>query len=196
MRFSSTILAGFIIFVGAAGCSDPVGPPGNSVEESDLIFVRTVENAPELDATVVSFWAVPDESRSVAIRYSGAGPYPAGDCLTFTVPAGAITGQDSVLITIEVVDTDRFDFEFAPAGLRFAEGHPARLEVNYLWADRDFDGDGDVDADDDEIADSFGFWRQEQTGAPWFEVATVKGAEDPRAVAVITGFTRYALASN
>lgn len=195
MRFRSLLILSLSALAGLGACDDPTGLE-DGVDETDLIFIRTTEDAPPLANTTVTFWAVPDEDRTVKISYLATGPYPAGDCLTFTVPAGAITGPDSVQITIEVVDPKQFHFEFSPAGLDFSEENPARLEVNYLWADQDFDGDGDEDAADEAIAASFGFWRQETPGSQWFDVSTEKFVGGPLAVTEITGFTRYALASN
>jgi hypothetical protein len=190
-RFSIASLALLLAVTG--GCDDPSSTSGPTVEEDQLTFVRMAPDAPPLDATEVSFWAKRDQETSREIRYT-VGGYQA-KCLTFRVPAGALVDRDSVLITIRVPDERRFDYEFSPSGLRFDPDHPAVIEVRYQWADPDFNGDGVVDQRDEAIAGRFGFWRQEQPGEPWTRLETTRSETTLEAVAKVTGFTRYTLAS-
>jgi hypothetical protein len=195
MRRTATRVALVLPLVAAllAGCDDPSSSAAPTAAESELTFVRMSDDAPPLDATEVSFWARRDADREVQIRYT-LGGY-AGKCLTFRVPAGALLSEDSVLITIRVPDALRFDYEFSPAGLRFSDSHPAELAIRYQWADPDFNSDGVVDERDSEIAGRFGFWKQEQPGQPWTQLQTTRSEATLEAVTHLTGFTRFALAS-
>jgi hypothetical protein len=192
-RFPSAILAPLLALALAGGCDDPSSSVEITVSEDQLTFVRMADDAPPLDATEVSFWAKRDQPTERQIRYT-VGGYQA-KCLTFRVPAGALIDQDSVLITIRVPDASRFDYEFSPSGLHFDPDHPAEIEVRYQWADPDFNGDGILDQRDEAIAGDFGFWRQEQPGEPWTKLETTRSETTLEAVARVTGFTRYALAS-
>src|SRR5206468_1337140 len=63
----------------------------------------------------------------------------------------AFAAGDSIQITVTVVDTKQFRFDFQPSGLQFNPNDPARLKVEYHYADPDFNGDGSVDSGDAEI---------------------------------------------
>lgn len=189
-----------------ASCADLLGTGGEAgVPEQRLRFVRAADDAPPLDAEVLSFWARPDASRGVTIRYVGVEKYKHDLCMEFTVPAGALLRHpdgrrvqpgDSVRITVRVVDPDRFVFHFEPAGLRFDPANPARLRVSYWWADPDFNGDGVVDARDEQAERSIALWRQEEIPEPWFRTGTTRHPEAREVESAVASFTRYAVASN
>jgi hypothetical protein len=185
------------------GCSELTDPEGQVLNESELIFVRLDENAPGIDTTEVSFWAVRGQEREVQIRYFYEGTNSFSKCMRFVVPANALSRRpdgsaiapgDSVRITIRMPDPTRLGFEFDPAGLQFDPAHPATVEVVYRYADRDFNGDGVVDATDDALAARLGFWRQERPGEPWTRIETTRLEDVAEARATIAGFTKYALA--
>ena len=188
-----------------AACADLLGTGGDgTVPDDRLRFVRAAPDAPPLDAEVVSFWARPDATRGVAIRYVGVA-YKYALCMEFTVPAGALLRHpdgrrvqpgDSVLVTVRAVDPERFLFQFEPAGLRFDAANPARLRVSYWWADPDYDGNGVVDERDARAERNVALWRQEATPEPWHRVPMTRNAVEREVEAPIEGFTRYALASN
>lgn len=189
----------------AAAC-DGSPTTDDVVTEDELTFVRFGETAPSLQSTSVSFYAVRGDERIGRIRYQAQpGEDEGEDFLEFRVseeallryPDGrAFAVGDSVRITVQVVDATRFLFEFSPAGLRFDPQHPARLEVSYEHADRDYDDDGDEDAEDESFEQTFGFWRQERVGLPWVRVGTLKVEDLEEVEADIDGFTRYAVAGN
>ena len=190
-----------------AACDGASPTAGRPVDEAELTFVRFAGNALPLERASVSFWAVRGEDRVGVIRYAAPPDDDDGGeaFLTFKVPEAALLRRpggapfaagDSVRITIGVVDAARFVFEFQPAGLAFDPRAPARLEVSYRAADRDYDGDGDEDGEDDAFERELGFWRQERAGLPWFRVSTVRIEELEEVEADITGFTRYAVAGN
>lgn len=188
------------LLVSATACREITTVENEAVDESDLTFVRVDPEAPPLDATEVSFWAVQGEERQVQISYSST-EYGNGKCLLFRVPADAVmlgvAPGDSVLITIRVMDEAQFRFSFEPEGLQFDPAHPAELEIRYRWADADIDGDGDVDPRDALLAETFSLWEKVGTGTAWQRVS---GAERRREsfeiVAPVVGFTQYALATD
>lgn len=170
-----------------------------TVDESELTFVRVDPEAPPLDAYEVSFWAVQGEERQVQISYST--DYGNGKCLLFRVPADAVmlgvAQGDSVRITIRVMDHAQFRFEFLPEGLRFDPEHPAQLEIRYRWADPDYDGDGDVDPRDLLLSETFSLWQKVTTSTAWQRVAGAERRRDEfEIVAPVVGFTQYALATD
>lgn len=189
-----------------AGCDDPSGSKDpERVPEDQLVFARADEDAPPLDALEVSFWAKPGETRSAAIRYVGVKDERYALCMEFKVPAGsllrhpdgrAVQPGDSVRVTVTVLDPDRFIFHFAPAGLRFDPANPALLRVTTWWADRDFDEDGDHDKEDERLEQRAALWRQERPGEPWTRMPTTRVEDVPEVMTKVSGFTRYAFATN
>ncbi|HYR10286.1 MAG TPA: hypothetical protein VEQ60_21100 [Longimicrobium sp.] len=176
-----------------AGCEEPSGG-GRLVPGEDLVFLRPAPDAPPLAFQQVSFVAVAGEDHEVRIDYENG-----DECLRFRLDDDALTRRpngtrmndgDTITITIRVVDNGYFNFEFQPAGLRFAE--PAELRVNYQFAHPDFNGDGEVDDDDADF--DFGWWRQEMPGQPWQKMASARVHDSTEVRADIHGFTRYALA--
>jgi hypothetical protein len=189
----------------AAGCDSVFAPRNDLVlEESAIDVVEVAPDAPPLQNTTVKFWAVRGESREVEIRYAAAPGYN-GKCLRFVVPADALLRDangkviqpgDSVEITIRVIDPSQFLFEFDPAGIRFDPAHPAKLEIRHRWAVADLNGDGSVDDADQAVARALSIWRQERVGDDWVKIPSERLDDLQEVHADITGFTRYALASD
>lgn len=191
------------LLAGLAGCSELTDPETESASGSELTFLRMSANAPEIEDTEVTFWAVKGQDREVQIRYYYEEDHGYTKCLRFVVPARAlhqrpdgssIAQGDSVLITIRMPDPSRFAFEFDPSGLKFHPDHPATVEVVYRYADADLNGDGVVDDTDESLRSRFAFWRQEQPNEPWFKVATSRLESTKEARASVPGFTIWALA--
>jgi len=184
------------------GCTDSSGPGG--VPTSQLNFVRQDTLAPPLLATRDSFWAKVDDGRELSLYYQGATPSDSGEeFVRLEVPGDGLLRRpdgsgfqvdDSILITITVVDPDRFIFQFEPAGLVFSAEHPARLKIRYPNAQHDFDGDGDQDGDDDSIERALGLWYQRVPAERWVRVGFVKFEELDEIAANIFSFSQYAVA--
>jgi len=180
-------------------CSDSSGPSG--VPDAQLHVVQRDTLAPLLDSTVARVWAKVGEGREIRIAYQA--PDTGEDFLRFEVPGDGLLRKpdgsafqpgDSILITLTVVDPDRFLVQFEPAGLQFNPNQPARLKFHYLHANHDFDGNGVVDAADAEIEHILDLWRRESPSAPWFRVGSVKFEQLDEIDANILSFTEYALA--
>lgn len=177
-----------------AACENPNGGDGGPRPGEELVFLRPAVNAPYLTTYDTSFVAVAGRDHDVRLRYDNG-----DECLRFRLDDDALTRRpngtpmregDTITIRIRVVDTGYFNFEFQPAGLRFAE--PAELRVNYAYAHPDFNGDGEVDDDDEDF--EFGWWRQEMPGQEWEPIGSVRVHDLDEIRAEIGGFTRYALA--
>lgn len=184
----------FLLPAAFAACESPSGGNGRTRPGEDLVFLRPAADAPPLAFTEVSFVAVAGQDHDVRIDYANG-----DECLRFRLDDDALTRRpdgtrmfdgDTITIRIRVVDTGYFNFEFQPAGLRFAE--PAELRVNYQFAHPDYNGDGEVDDDDDDF--EFGWWRQEMPGQRWEWIASARLHDLTEVRAEIDGFTRYALA--
>jgi hypothetical protein len=177
-----------------AACDDPSGSNGGPVPGEDLVFLRPAPDAPHLATYDTSWVAVVGEDYDIRIRYTNG-----AECLRFRLDQDALTRRpngtrlnegDTITIGIRLVDAGYFNFEFQPAGIRFAE--PAELRVNYQFAHPDFNGDGEIDEDDADF--EFGWWRQEGPGRLWEPMGSVRVHDLNEVRAEIDGFTRYALA--
>ena len=161
-------------------------------------------DAPPLLATRDSFWAKVGDERVVRLFYQAAVPGDTGEeFLRFEVsgdglyrkPDGSsFQSGDSILITVSVVDSSQFVFEFAPANLLFNPQNPARLKVHYLHGEHDFDGDGDEDAFDEELETELDLWYRQTAGALWYRVGSVQFEESDELNALIRTFSQYAVA--
>ena len=189
-RFRFALLALLPALV--AACEDTAGH--RRVPGEDLVFLRPAPGAPPLAVDQISFVAVAGQDHDIRIDYENG-----DECLRFRLDDNALTSRpdgtrmnagDTITITIRVVDDGYFNFEFQPAGLRFAE--PAELRVNYHFAHPDFNGDGEVDDEDEDF--EFGWWRQEMPGQRWERIASARVNDVTEIRAEIDGFTRYALA--
>ena len=111
------------------------------------------------------------------------------------VPDGTpFAEDDSVLITVRVVDPARLLFEFEPAGLTFNPARPAELKIHYDHADDDLDEDGDVDLDDEALELTIAIWRQGNDGDPFERLGSLLIDDLEEIEAELQGFSRYALA--
>jgi hypothetical protein len=184
------------------GCGDNTGPAG--VPDAQLSIVRQDTLAPPLLSTQASFWAKVGDGREVRLNYQGAAPGDTGkEYLRFEVPGdglyrkpdgSAFLPDDSIFITVTVVDPTRFHYEFEPSGLRFSPNHPARLKIEYLHGQHDFNADGVEDAEDVRIEGILDLWERSGPGAPWFRLGAVKFEDLDELDANILSFTEHAVA--
>lgn len=193
-------------FALALACSDSGGPDDDGTRPpSDLTILRLSGDSPPLLNPVESFYAVRGDNREVRIFFEDENdPGEAGDeYLRFAVDNDALLARpdgtlfvedDSVLITVRVVDAARLLFEFEPAGLSFSPSRPAELKIHYDKADDDLDEDGDVDIDDEELELTLAIWRQESDGDPFVRLGSLLIDDLEEIDAEVEGFSRYALA--
>lgn len=186
-------LAALALVALAAACSGSTTGPGGTSATS-LHFLRAAVDAPPLADTSVTFWAYRSKETEATIWYRPrSGETDSTEFVDFTVPNNSIK-QDSVQITITVVDPANLIVQFEPAGLKFSATNPAQLSLNYTQADSDINDDGTVDSTDTALKGSLGVWRQETTGGLWFPVPSTSVEASDDVEAVIYGFTRYAIA--
>lgn len=182
-------------------CSDSTAP---GVPNANLHIVRQGPTAPPLVVTRDSFWAKVGDGRELHLNYQGANPADTGEeFLRFEVPGDGLLRKpdgslfqtgDSILITITVVDTSKFLFQFEPSGLQFSPDHPAHLKVEYVHADHDYNEDGVENAADSTIAQTLEMWRREGPTTDWFRIGSVRFEALEEIDANILSFTEYAIA--
>jgi hypothetical protein len=196
---SKRVTATLLLAVALAACGgDSTGPGEIQKPTSDLHFLRLTTSAPQLQSTVVSFFAKKGEDREIRVRFKNGEDY-----LRFRVFANSVSQRpdgsaftvgDSVLITITITDPTTLAADFQPTGLKFAASAPARLQFEFGEADKDLNSDGVVNATDTALIPQISTWRQETAGAPWVKVNSAVEIELNEVQADIFGFTGYALA--
>ncbi|HEU4641391.1 MAG TPA: hypothetical protein VFS44_02975 [Gemmatimonadaceae bacterium] len=187
-------LAGAALLVLAAACGGSTDPGDGGTPGDQLHFLRPAADAPALVSSSVTFWAYRDrDSQGVIWYHKRADQSDSSEFVEFRVPSQSIA-QDSVQITMTVVDPTRLVVEFQPSGLQFASDRPARLKLKYAEADADLNDDGIVNATDAALKALLSIWRQEQPGDPWVKVPSTSVTLDDDVEADIFGFTRYAIA--
>ena len=190
---------GILALAALAACGgDSTGPNTITKPASDLHFLRLSATAPQLQSTVVSFYAVKGQDREVRVRFQNGEDY-----LRFRVfanslqlrPEGSpIANGDSVLITVTITDPTKLQADFQPAGLKFSPTAPARLQFEFAEADKDLNGDGVVNATDTSLIPQISTWRQEVAGGDWLKVNSIVEIQIDEVQADISGFSGYALA--
>jgi hypothetical protein len=101
---------------------------------------------------------------------------------------------DSILITVSVPDTNRFDFVFSPSGLQFNPADPARLHIEYNYSNHDFNGDGQHDAEDDHARSLLNVWLREPPDTLWTSQGASNSEEFEELESAILSFSHYAVA--
>lgn len=154
-------------------------------------------------ADSASFYAKVGEDRRVELFYRGYSSDTGEAFLQFEVHAASLLKRpdgsafqpgDSILITVTVPDTNKFDFIFSPSGLQFSPADPARLHIEYNYANHDFNGDGSVGTDDDHAKSLLNVWRREPPDTLWTSqgAANSEGLEELETG--ILSFSHYAVA--
>src|SRR6476661_4719418 len=202
--FRTALLSPLILaLLVCSACSDSNSPNDETRNSADLNVIRLASTTPPLFNPVDSFYAKKGEDREVRIYFQddvgGAGE----EFLRFSVSAPSLLARpdgtpfqtgDSVLIKVSVVDPTEFLFDMEPAGLTFDPAQPARLKIEYVHADHDFNEDGVTTVQDDQIKHSLALWRQETPSDPFVRLGSVNEETLEEISADIVGFTRYAIA--
>lgn len=188
------LLGGFL-----ACASDSTGP--SQRPDDEMVFLRFAGNAPPLESSLVTFWAVRGQNREGRVFFLDSEGERDDEFVRLKVDAGSLVGLpgglpiglgDSVLITIQV-DPQRLMVTLLPAGLLFSSAQPAELRIRYDKANPDYNEDGVVDGEDEEVEDRFSIWRQGVLGGAWARLGSVRFQEDHRVEARLEGFSRYAI---
>ncbi|HVH67414.1 MAG TPA: hypothetical protein VM716_06065 [Gemmatimonadales bacterium] len=195
------LLLGWMALVGAA-CNSTSGP--QVAPRAALNFVDQDSTYKPLLSTRAQFYVRVGVGRQVRLVYQGTAPTDSGaEFLRFEVPNDGLYlkpdgtpfgPNDSIQITITVVDPKRFLFDFQPSGLQFNPNDPARLKVEYQYADKDYNGDGVVDSTDVRIEGELDLWRREPPDTLWFTIGAVKFEQLQEFDANILSFSQYAVA--
>jgi len=169
-----------------------------------LNFVRQDSSYKPLLSAQGTFYAKVGEDRRVRLVYQGSTPTDSGaEFLRFEVPTDGLYRKpdgtpfgptDSILVTVTVVNPKQFLFDFQPSGLQFNPSQPARLKVEYHYADPDFNGDGTIDSQDAQIEAMLSLWRREPPDTSWFKTGAVRSVELEEFDADIFSFSQYAVA--
>jgi opacity protein-like surface antigen len=193
--------ATFAALLVAVACTTVDGPL-TPVPTAQLHFVRQ-DPSYHLLGDSASFYAKAGADRRLELFYRGSSNDTGEAMLTLEVRASSLLKHpdgspfqlgDSILITVTIPDTTTFDFVFSPAGLQFNPSDPARLRIEYNYADHDFNGDGHHDSEDDRVRSLLNVWRREPPDTLW----TSQGASNSEAFeeleAALLSFSHYAVA--
>lgn len=199
------IFAPALLVVAACKSSTDADTDGPGTVKDNPNFLRLSATAPAPAVTSVSFYAKKGADRRVEIDFAAEpGALDTAEFMKFRVRETSLLARpdgspfafgDSIQITITVEDAERMIFRFEPSGLRFSTSDPARLDLYYGQANKDYDRDGDVDSDDAVIeASLLAIWKQEVLNGPWTKLGVIRDIEIDEIEANITSFTGYAIA--
>ena len=136
--------------------------------------------------TTASMWAVRGRNRSMSIVYADGRPvvtFTVGGKTLVTDAAGRpLAWGDSVLITMQLVDTASFAVEMQPAGIVFSAESPAKLSFNLERAD-----EGPVKSR------QLSFWKRESRVSPWEPLPGRFNYKLRQGEVEVPGFTIYAI---
>lgn len=193
-----------LMLIGTLGpglaCSDEDNPDERTEDTLDALRIRA--DAPPLEVTDTSFYAVRGQDREARIYFTdGAGGRGTlfvllrvpGNSLVARPDGTPVAEGDSVLITVRAIDPTRVIADIQPNGLQFDPAAPAQLLLHYDEVDPDFDGDGDVDAADTAIEAQLTIWRQEDPGELFVRLPSVVNAALKGVQTSLSGFSRYAI---
>lgn len=182
-------------------CSTADGPL-NPVPTAQLHFVQQ-DPAYHLLSDSASFYAKVGEDRRLELFYRGYSSDTGEAFLQFEVHGASLFKRpdgspfqagDSILITVTVPDTSKFDFVFSPAGLQFNPADPARLHIEYNYSNHDFNGDGHHDSEDDHAQSLLNVWRREPPDTLWTSQGATNSEEFEDLETAILSFSHYAVA--
>lgn len=179
-----TILATLAI-VGCSTADDPL----SGVPQSALHFLAPDSTAPGFIADTIRFYAVVGQDRSATVYYDDSTPFA-----TFDVPANSLVNNpdgspiangDSIQITVAIADSSQLIVGFQPAGLVFANGHPATLTLSFAHASQHLSQGNQS---------KLSLWREENPGDPWHKVPSILRPDLRTVTGRVDGFTVYATA--
>jgi len=182
-------------------CTTVDGPP-TPVPSAQLHFVRQ-DSAYHLLSDSASFYAKVGADRRLELFYRGSSNDSGEALLTLEVRATSLLKRpdgssfqpgDSILITVTMPDTTTFDFVFSPSGLQFNPSDPARLRIEYNYADHDYNADGHLDSADDHAQSLLNVWRREPPETVWTSQGALNSTQFEELEAALLSFSHYAVA--
>jgi hypothetical protein len=191
-------IAALVVLV---ACATADGPP-MPVPTAQLHFVLQ-DTTYHLLSDSASFFAKVGEDRRVELFYRGYSSDTGEAFLQFEVHGASLLKRpdgsafqpgDSILITVTVPDTNRFDFDFSLSGLQFNPADPARLHIEYNYANHDYNGDGQHTAEDDHAQSLLNVWRREPPDTLWTSQGATNSEEFEELETAILSFSHYAVA--
>jgi len=198
-----SFVCALVLLAVVLACGDSNGPP-QPVPNSQLHIVQQGATAPPLLSDTASFYAVAGQDRELRMFYQGAFPGDTGEeFLRFKVPSDGLMRRpdgtafqpgDSILISIKVLDPQRFLLEFQPTGLQFRGDHQAVLAVEYGHSEHDYNGDGRVDNLDAEIQSRLDIWQRRPPDTLWYRLGAANYESYEELEAKIPHFTDHAIA--
>lgn len=202
---SALLLAATALACGDSTLLTTEPPDPDNKETAELSILRPGAGAPALLTSDTTFVATRGERLEIELFYAAPGGGPGEEFLEFELEDGSLlryppghpragqTFADGDTITIRIsVDPALLIATMEPSGLEFDPEDPAELEMRYNNADDDYDDDGESDPPENE--GRIDLWRQESPGDPWERVGEIKDNELDRVRALLTSFSRYALA--
>jgi hypothetical protein len=184
----------------APACSDEVDPDARTEDELNALEIRP--DAPPLERTDTTFYAVKGQEREVIIYFTEGAGGRGTIFFLLRVFAGSLASRpdgtpiaegDSVLITVRAADPSRVLFDVEPSGLTFDPATPPLMLLHYNEVDPDLDGDGDGDAADLDIEQRLTIWRQETPGGLFTRLESTVNLELDGVGTSLAGFSRYAI---
>ena len=76
----------------------------------------------------------------------------------------------------------------------FNPADPARLLIEYNYANHDFDGDGQITTQDDQAKSQLNVWRREPPDTLWTSQEATNSLQFEELEAAILSFSHYAVA--
>jgi hypothetical protein len=169
---------------------------GDDGIEAEPRFLQPEAGGPSVANPVVSFWAKKGDDRRVRMYYHAApGAADSTTFLEFRVgrtslaayPDGRrFAANDSVRITITLVDAERLIVDCQPSGLRFTADKPASLKMSFAHTD--------ADTAEPAVERSLRIWRREATDGPWFMQRSAVEVEAHEVRSDLYGFSGYVIA--
>jgi len=210
-------LAALAVALALAACAEPTGPPerpeapalgsviGPGVPESQMHFLshrlklsadgRATSgvlwtSAEGSEAYSLSFWVVQGQEKAITVDYAVGGESAAGRFLELQFPAGAlytrpdgsaIVAGDSVRVTVDI-SNDAVVLRFGPSGLVFSPSSPPRMDVWY--GGTQFDAASQT---------SLGIWYEQESGDPWYPLASGHDTAELRLTTLLMHFSNYSI---
>lgn len=182
-------------------CTTMDGPP-TPVPTAQLHFVLQ-DTTYKLLSDSASFYAKAGTDRRLELFYRDYSGDTGEAFFSLEVRANSLLKRpdgtpfqpgDSILITVTVPDTTRFDFAFSPSGLQFNPTDPARLRIEYNYSNHDFNDDGHHDGEDDHAQSLLNIWRREPADSAWTSQGATNSEEFEELEAALLSFSHYAVA--